>query len=225
VSYSATVNVRCPDLTAAGLDSNAGEDLGLGCQAAQLAGRMHALTRGVIFPGHRTDRLDPLRRINEFLDGPCSSLPVLREAVMSLTTHAKAMTKLYAEANQLPQGLVHNDISAHNLLMDDSGKVMALIDFGDCITSFLLYDLGRICEVWARNATGHVDRGRIDKLIDAYSQGRPLTTFEEQHTLDFIAAYAAATGVDYLTGMLEEGETVTGPDDSTAMAVFMQLRG
>lgn len=208
-----------------GLDSAVGENLDLGCRAAQLAGHMHSLTWGVDFPGHRTDRLDPLRRITEFLGGPYASLPVMREAVASLEAHATTMSDLYAEAGQIPQGLVHNDISAHNLLVDcSSGRITALIDFDDCMTSYLLYDLGRICEIWARDATGCLDRARLDKLVEVYSQRRRLTRFEDRHTEDFIAGYAAATGIGYLTSKLDQGATLAGPDDSIAMSLFMQLR-
>lgn len=208
----------------AGLDSTVGDDLELGCQAAVLAGRLHSLIRGAVFPGRRTNRLDPLRRIQEFLRGPYCALPALESMASSLTSLAAKMSQL-SGCDELPRGLVHNDISAHNLLVDSrTGSITALIDFDDCITSFLLYDLGRISEVWGRAKDGHVDRFRIRQLVDAYSSERPLTPGEAQHAVTFIAAYAAATGIGFLTGKLSRGETI-GSDDSIAMSIALQLLG
>jgi Ser/Thr protein kinase RdoA (MazF antagonist) len=206
----------------AGLGTRYRQDLELGLQAAGLAGRLHQLSRGVSLPGARTDRLDPLRRIGAFLDSAAASEPALADAVGALSGLRGRLTELY-RADGLPRGLVHNDISAHNLLLDPAGSVAALIDFDDCVTSFLLYDLGRIVEVWGCGPDGRVDPARVDRLIGAYSAQRPLTGEEEIHARWLIAAYAGATGAGYLTGMIRAGAPVSGPHDSTAMSVALQL--
>lgn len=200
------------------------QDLELGLRAAALAGQLHHLTWDMSFPGHRTSQLDPLRRIDDFLNGPLATLPVLAEATKALARLSGRLTELYS-ASALPRGLVHNDISAHNLLLDSAKSVTALIDFGDCMSTFLLYDLGRIVEVWGSTPDGRVDHGRISELIDAYSRERTLTTEEKQNANTLIAAYAAATGVNYLAGKVRQGQTLTSPADSNAMSVALQMLG
>jgi Ser/Thr protein kinase RdoA (MazF antagonist) len=198
------------------------DDLELGLQSAALAGRIHRLTWGVTFPGHRTDQLDPLRRINRFLEGPMAAMPALAQVTDPLARLSVALTGLYA-ASPIPRGLVHNDISAHNLLLNPAGSVAALIDFDDCMTSFLLYDLGRIVEVWGSGPGGHIDQSRVDQLIDAYSRERTLTIQEKRLAISLIAAYAAATGIGVLANKLRHGHTITSPADSVAMSVALQL--
>jgi homoserine kinase type II len=132
------------------------QDLELGLRAAALAGQLHQLIRDMDFPGYRTGRLDPLSRINTYLNSPLAVLSVLAEATESLARLSTTLTELYS-AGTLPRGLVHNDISAHNFLLDSAKSVAALIDFDDCMDSFLLYDLGRIVEVWGSGPDGCID--------------------------------------------------------------------
>ena len=79
-----------------------------------------------------------------------------------------------------------------------------------------------IVEVWGCGPDGRVDLTRVGRLIGAYSAQRPLTGEEERHARCLIAAYAA-TGAGYLTGMIRAGATVSGPHDSTAMSVTLEL--
>jgi len=199
-------------------------DFSLGCKTAALAGQLHALSWGRSFPGRRTSQRDPLHQIARFLSGPYSQLAVLREAVGELTAQYEKMAGVCANTVGLPQGLVHNDISAHNLLLDSSGGIAGLIDFDDCITSFLLYDLGRIAETWGRDINRGADIDRIQQIIAAYDRARPLTERESSLAVDFIATYAAATGVNVLTNMLRHGTQVEDPRESYSMLLFLDLR-
>ncbi len=199
-------------------------DLSLGRRAAALAGQLHLLATGQVFPGRRTDLLDPLHRIASFLDSPYAAMPALEEAVARLAVQHEKMTAIYARPAGLRQGLVHNDISANNLLLDQrTGSVTALLDFDDCLTAFQLYDLGRIAEVWGRDTDRHADLSRIQELIAAYHATRPLTDREGELAVDMIATYAAATGVGVLTNMLRNGADVQDPRDSYSMLFFLDL--
>ncbi|WP_432883463.1 phosphotransferase [Kribbella sp. CA-245084] len=207
------------------IDGYFSADLRLGREAAGLAAQMHVLAADQSFDGARTARLDPLKRVETFLRSPYADLPVLREATRRLTALQEKIADVYANPTGLRQGLVHNDISAVNLLLDDSGEITALIDFDDCMTSFQLYDLGRIAETWGRTPDRHADLTRIKDLIEAYDAVRPLTDREAELAVDLIAAYAAATGVDILTNMLRAGADVQGPADSYSMLFFLDLTG
>lgn len=198
-------------------------DLELGRSAAGLAAQIHVLSADQRLPGRRTTRLDPLQRIETFLRSPYADLPVLREATRRLIGLREKMADVYADPTGLRQGLVHNDISAVNLLLDRTGTITALIDFDDCMTSFQLYDLGRIAETWARHADRHADIRRINELIEAYHATRPLTDREAELAVDLIATYAAATGVDILTGMLRHGAQVQDPRASYSMLFYLDL--
>jgi homoserine kinase type II len=199
-------------------------DFSLGCEAAGLAGQLHALSWRRSFPGRRTNQRDPLHQIAQFLSGPYAQLAVLREAVGELAAQYEKMVDVCANSAGLPQGLVHNDISAHNLLVDSSGAIAGLIDFDDCITSFLLYDLGRIAETWGHDINRRADVGRIQQIIAAYDAVRPLTERESNLAIDFIATYAAATGVSVLTNKLRQGTQLQDPRESYSMLLFLDLR-
>ncbi|HVX45787.1 MAG TPA: phosphotransferase [Mycobacteriales bacterium] len=199
-------------------------DFSTGRDAAALAGRMHSLSLGSDFAGSRADRLDPVQSIGRFLNGPYSSLPVLREAVAELTDQYEKMVAECADPVDLSRGLVHNDITAHNLLLTPAGGIAALIDFDDCLTSFLLHELGAIVEVWGRACNRDADLGRIHALIDAYATERSLTGRESELALDFIATRAAATGVHVLSNMLRQGGAVQDPRESYSMLLFLDLR-
>ncbi len=199
-------------------------DLPLGRTAAGLAGRMHMLSSNKAFPGRRTDRRDPLHVIAAFLDSPYADLPELGEAVARLVAQHQKMTAVYANPSGLRRGLVHNDISAHNLLLDpDTGTVTALLDFDDCISSFQLYDLGRIAETWGRSSDRHADMKSVQALIAAYHEARPMTDREAELAVDMIATYAAATGAGVLTNMLRNGTQVQDPRDSHSMLFFLDI--
>ncbi|WUJ73354.1 phosphotransferase [Kribbella soli] len=206
------------------LDGYFSTDLRLGRAAAGLAAQLHVLTADQSFPGRRNARLDPLERIGTFLRSPYADVPVLREATRRLTALHEKIADVYANPTGLRQGLVHNDISAVNLLLDEvTGDITALIDFDDCMTSFQLYDLGRIAETWGRTADRHADLTRIKELIEAYDATRPLTDREAELAVNLIATYAAATGVDILTNMLRAGADVQSPADSYSMLFFLDL--
>lgn len=203
----------------------AGDEMGLGRQAARLAGRLHNLTRGVTFAGNRSSRRDPVQTIRFFLTHPMLRLPVLHPLTDVLEELAATVATLQG---RLPGGLVHNDISAHNLMVDPAGRVTALIDFDDCIVSTLLFDLGRICEVWAADNHGQVNHHALHILIDDYSSVRALSADEQKHALLFVAAYAAGTGLGVLYNRWRAQQTITGPTDSRSMciasALFTDLR-
>jgi len=207
------------------IDGYFSPDLQLGRDAAGLAAQLHTLTADQTFPGQRTTRLDPLERIESFLRSPYADLPVLRDATHHLTVLRQKIAAVYANPAGLHQGLVHNDISAVNLLLDEPGNITALIDFDDCMTSFHLYDLGRVAETWGRTPDRHADLTRIHQLIEAYDATRPLTTRESDLAVDLIATYAAATGTDYLTNLLRAGARIESPADSYSMLFFLDLIG
>jgi Ser/Thr protein kinase RdoA (MazF antagonist) len=199
-------------------------DLSRGRDAAALAAQMHVLSSDQAFPGRRTNRRDPLHQIATFLDSPYANVSALEEAVVRLVAQHEMMTGIYAEPDGLRQGLVHNDISAHNLLLDKTtGSITALLDFDDCITSFQLYDLGRIAETWGRDTARHADMSRIQELIAAYHATRPMTDRERELAVAMIATYAAATGVEVLTNMLRQGAQIQDPRDSHSMLFFLDI--
>ncbi|MEV4265928.1 phosphotransferase [Kribbella sp. NPDC049584] len=207
------------------LDGYFSADLRLGRDAAELAAQLHVLAADQSFDGAKTTRLDPLQRVETFLRSPYADLPVLREATRRLTALEEKLADVYTNPSGLRRGLVHNDISAVNLLLDEAGEITALIDFDDCMTSFQLYDLGRIAETWVRAPDRHADLTRIKELIEAYDATRRLTDREAELAVDLIAAYAAATGVDILTNMLRAGAHVQSPADSHSMLFFLDLTG
>lgn len=115
-------------------------------------------------------------------------------------------------------------VTAANLLLDPAtGEVTAVLDFDDCLTTFQLYDLGPIADVWGRDTELNADLARIEELIATYHAVRPLTDREAELAVDLIATHAAATGVGVLTNLLSKGGQVQDPRDSHSMRFFLDL--
>jgi len=79
----------------------------------------------------------------------------------------------------LPKGAIHGDLFCNNVLFAD-GRVAGIIDFGFAATDFFAYDLAITVNDWCRVGTGEaaLDEARVQALIGAYDEWRPLTDDE-----------------------------------------------
>jgi len=79
----------------------------------------------------------------------------------------------------LPKGAIHGDLFCNNVLFAD-GRVAGIIDFGFAATDFFAYDLAITVNDWCRVGTGEaaLDEARVQALVGAYDEWRPLTDDE-----------------------------------------------
>ena len=77
----------------------------------------------------------------------------------------------------LPQGAIHADLFHDNALFDGD-RLGGIIDFDYACYGTLIYDLAIIMNDWCLQADGHLDPQRLDSLLQAYDQVRPLQSRE-----------------------------------------------
>ncbi|MDG6778755.1 homoserine kinase [Thiomicrorhabdus sp. zzn3] len=84
----------------------------------------------------------------------------------------------------LPQGVIHADLFCDNALFDGD-KLSGIIDLYYACNSVLLYDLAVMVNDWCRIHSDNpqeieFDGARIDAMVSAYQQQRPLSDAEQQ---------------------------------------------
>lgn len=119
-------------------------DLDLGLHSAQLVGRLHLALAGKTLAGRRAPSRDPWRRVTAFLGSDISREPVFASLLDPLREVQERLAPAYAEPAGIPFGFIHNDVGPTNLLLNDDGTIAALLDFDDCMQTFLVYELGAI---------------------------------------------------------------------------------
>lgn len=200
-------------------------DLDLGQQAARLAGRLAIALSGHELPGRRSPTREAQHKINAFLSGDLVEHPLFAELVTPLRQIADRIAPLYARriATGLPSGLIHNDMTPANMLLDSRGRLDVLLDFDDCVQTFLIYELGPIVNCFGKDEDRHVDLRRIAELVAAYDSVRRLTEREREVLPDVLAAHSAAEGISVLSNWVFRGQSVASPLESYSAQTFLEL--
>lgn len=197
-------------------------DLDLGTRTARLVARMHLALGRTALPGLRAPSRDPWRRVTAFLGSDLAREPLFSSLVDPLRDVQERLTPLYRVPAVLPSGMIHNDVGPPNLLLDDDGAIVALLDFDDCAQTFLAYDLGAITGTFGKDDQRRPDLARLADLTAAYASIRPLTRNERGVLPDLLAVGAAAVGIGVLTTWLRNGSAVVA-DDSYSAQEFLDL--
>ncbi len=79
----------------------------------------------------------------------------------------------------LPQGVIHADLFCDNALFDGD-ELSGIIDLYYACNAALLYDLAVMVNDWCRNPDLSFDETKIQKMVAAYQQQRPLNEAEKQ---------------------------------------------
>ena len=180
-------------------------------QAGHVIARLHALTSGLTLPYPRS-RLHSQRRIERFQDWwqmrrQASDEPALallaEQAGQSMTSFAQRLGPCEAA---LPRGVVHHDAHPGNLICDEAGRLVALLDFDDAHETHLLADVAVLLDVWGTDHRTHrFSPARATAVLRAYTRHRPLGMDEWELLPDFLALYRLADATSYVTSRVQRG--------------------
>lgn len=81
----------------------------------------------------------------------------------------------------LPEGIIHADLFPDNTLFLDDVMLTGVIDFYYACTGYYLWDLAVTVNSWCVNPDNTFDPIKIDALLNAYQEYRPLNAAEKAH--------------------------------------------
>lgn len=203
-------------------------DIAAGVAVAREVARMHVISAGAHFPGQRSERGDPMLRLSRWLadegaDPEFLDIPGAGEFLDRLKSHYTELNAELQSDPDMPRGLAHGDVAARNILFDADGGIAAFLDFDDCLSSYVIYDLCSLIWEWGRDDAGAHDAARVLRLVAAYDGVRRLTGDERRLLPDLYAAFMAADGAG-TTSWWWRGENSPRPIfDSYSAQGFLDL--
>ncbi|WP_223292982.1 MULTISPECIES: aminotransferase class III-fold pyridoxal phosphate-dependent enzyme [Shewanella] len=130
--------------------------------------------------------------------------------------------------DELPQGVIHNDVNDYNLLLSSGERdaaVIGLIDFGDMVHSYQINELAIACAYAILGAESPL--AIIKAITLAYHQQRPLNGAELWVLLPLIAARLAVSVCNSAEAILAEPDNdyllVTAKPAWAAIATLLKL--
>ncbi len=180
-------------------------------QVAGVIARLHAVTNGLWLPQPRS-RMDSRYRLAQFQSWlrerpSASDEPALVSFAAQVEQFAAAFAaRLAPHEAMLPRGVVHHDAHVGNLLCDEAGQIVALLDFDDAHETYLLADVAVLVDVWGTDQeTRSFSPVRAAGMVRAYAQHRPLGAAEWELLPDFLALYHLADVTSYVSGRVQAG--------------------
>lgn len=179
-------------------------------QAAAVIARLHAVTDGLQLPYPRS-RMDSRQRLARFLtwreEQARAPEPELARFGAQVEAYAATFAgRLAPHERSLPRGVVHHDAHAGNLLFDDAGRLVALLDFDDAHESYLLADVAVLLDVWGTDPETHrFSPERAARTLRSYDRRRPLQPGELELLPDFLALYRLADATSYVASRVQRG--------------------
>lgn len=160
-------------------------------QCAAIGGFLAAL--------HTASCADKLRRIND--RGPDWTIKhaqlfihdCWQQDAIWLIPAISQLSDWYKTAPDLPKAIIHGDLFRDNAMVSGD-KITGVIDFYNAATGWTLMDLAVCANDWCITVSGAgepaLDSRRVDALLQAYSQVRPLTD-DELSSWPFVLQLAA----------------------------------
>ena len=102
------------------------------------------------------------------------------------------------QPRSLPSGLIHQDLFPDNLLVDDAGELVAVLDLEQATFGRFVYDLAVTLTSWCWDGRAHHPVA-ARALLDAYRALRPLDAAEEQALPDELRLAAARFTITRIT--------------------------
>lgn len=132
---------------------------------------------------HRLGRCFPKKRANDMGDAWVQKTVTglkAKLAVDELEMISHYLSKRDLEkTNFLPRGIIHADLFKDNVLFNDN-KITGVLDFYLACEDHLLLDLAIACNDWCCDLQAQLQPEKINALVTAYQQQRPLAEIEKQ---------------------------------------------
>ena len=144
---------------------------------AQLA-RLHQIGLALPAEWRRASIYDHAHLALRYRGFQASPDPQLATAIAILgeeLAHAEATTAIRAAATH---GMIHGDLFRDNVLWDDRGRLVAILDFEQASGGSLVYDLAVCLNDWCWDGGPRLDLARA--MIAGYVHGRALTAADRE---------------------------------------------
>lgn len=174
-----------------------------GAQVAAAVAELNRITRDLHLPHARshTDwkRLERLEATASRLSSP---------GLAEMAARAREFTEGFAERvaavrSDLPAGIVHHDANPGNALLDEEGKLVALLDFDEAHEGELVTDVASLLRLWATpDSWQGLKPEMAEAVLAAYHEGRPLSEVEWEVLPDFLLLFTLADAAEYVSGSL-----------------------
>ena len=193
-------------------------------RVADAVAQLHLVTRDLHLP-HARSHTDwkRLERLEAFASRLAS--PGLAEmAARAREFREKFAERLAAVSGALPAGIVHHDANPGNALLDEDGKLVALLDFDEAHEGELLTDVASLLRLWGTpDHWQGLEPELTEAVLSAYNERRPLSEVEWEMLPDFLLLFTLADAAGYVTGNLASDPTGAPVPECRAYRRFLSL--
>lgn len=193
-------------------------------QVAATVAQLHLVTRDLHLP-HARSHTDWKRLERLEVTASRLSSPGLAEmAARTREFREKLTERLAAVSGDLPAGIVHHDANPGNALLDEEGKLVALLDFDEAHEGELLTDVASLLRLWAMpDHWQGLKPEMTEAVLSAYDEQRPLSEAEWEMLPDFLLLFTLADAAAYVTGSLASDPTGAPVPECRAYQRFVDL--
>ena len=174
-----------------------------GAQVAAAVAELNRITRDLHLP-HARSHTDWKRLERLEVTASRLSSPGLAEMAARAREFKEGFTeRLAAVSSDLPAGIVHHDANPGNALLDEEGKLVALLDFDEAHEGELVTDVASLLRLWATPADWQgLKLEMTETILSAYSDRRLLSEVEWEVLPDFLLFFTLADAAEYVSRSL-----------------------
>jgi len=195
-----------------------------GAQVAAAVAELHLVTRDLHLP-HARSHTDWKRLERLEVTASRLSSPGLAGMATRARDFREEFTKRLATVNGfLPAGIVHHDANPGNALLDEEGKLVALIDFDEAHEGEVLTDVASLLRLWATpDSWRGLKPEMTDAVLSAYNKRRSLSQAEWEMLPDFLLFFTLADAAEYVSRSLASDPTGAPVPECLAYRRFLEL--
>lgn len=196
-----------------------------GAEVAAAVAELNSVTRDLHLP-HARSHTDWKRLERLEMTASRVSSPGLAEMAARAREFGQQFTeRLASVGGNLPSGIVHHDANPGNALLDEDGKLTALLDFDEAHEGELVTDVASLLRLWAtpRDWQG-LKPEMTEAVLLAYNRRRPLSQAEWDVLPDFLLFFTLADAAEYVSRRLASDAPGAAVHECLAYQRFMDLQ-